>query len=42
MHRVVDGATHQGLEDEKQYAAHITRAVLDVVTSIRNNQPLSK
>ncbi len=42
VHRVVDGATHQGLEDEKQYAAHITRAVLDVVTSIRNNQPLSK
>jgi pimeloyl-ACP methyl ester carboxylesterase len=41
-HQVVDGADHQGLEDEKQYAAHITQAVLDVLTSIRDNQPLSR
>ena len=41
VHQVVDGATHQGLEDEEQYAAHITQAVLDVLASIRENQPLT-
>ena len=41
VHEVVDGANHQGLEDEKQYAAHITQAVLDVVTSVRTGQPLT-
>ena len=41
VHEVVDGANHQGLEDEKQYAAHITQAVLDVVTSVRTDQPLN-
>jgi pimeloyl-ACP methyl ester carboxylesterase len=40
-HQVVDGATHQGLEDEQQYAAHITQAVLDVVASIRDDKPLT-
>jgi pimeloyl-ACP methyl ester carboxylesterase len=40
-HEVVDGANHQGLEDEKQYAAHITQAVLDVVTSVQNGEPLA-
>jgi pimeloyl-ACP methyl ester carboxylesterase len=42
VHRVIDGATHQALVDDEQYAATITRAVLDVVTSIRDNEPLSK
>jgi hypothetical protein len=41
VHEVVDGANHQGVEDEKQYAAHITQAVLDVVTSVRTDQPLN-
>jgi pimeloyl-ACP methyl ester carboxylesterase len=41
VHQVVAGATHAGLEDEPEYAAHITRAVLDVVTSIRNDEPLT-
>ncbi len=41
VHQVVDGATHQGLEDEEQYAAHITQAVVDVVSSIRGDRPLS-
>jgi pimeloyl-ACP methyl ester carboxylesterase len=41
VHEVVDGATHQGLEDEEQYAAHITQAVLGVLASIRENQPLT-
>jgi pimeloyl-ACP methyl ester carboxylesterase len=40
-HQVVDGANHQGLEDEKQHAAHITQAVLDVVTSVQNGEPLA-
>jgi hypothetical protein len=35
-------ALHQGLSDEKQYAAHITRAVRYVVTSIRNKQPTAQ
>lgn len=41
VHRVVDDATHQGMLDEKQYAARTSQAVLDVVTSFRNNQPLT-
>jgi pimeloyl-ACP methyl ester carboxylesterase len=41
VHEVVDGATHQGLEDEEQHATHITGAVLDVVTSVRNDRPLT-
>jgi pimeloyl-ACP methyl ester carboxylesterase len=42
VREVVDGANHQGLEDEPQYAAHISRAVLAVVTAIRENRPLSR
>lgn len=42
VHRVVEGATHQGMLDQQQYAAHTSQAVLDVVTSIRDNQPLSR
>lgn len=38
--RVVDGATHQGLLGEKQYAVQTSQAVLDVVTAVRTNQPL--
>jgi pimeloyl-ACP methyl ester carboxylesterase len=40
-HKVVEGASHQPLEDEQQYAAHITQAVRDVVTSVRTGQPLN-
>jgi pimeloyl-ACP methyl ester carboxylesterase len=40
-HEVVEGASHQPLEDDEQYAAHITQAVLDVVASVRTNQPLT-
>jgi hypothetical protein len=39
--RVVDGATHQGLLGEKQYAVQPSKAVLDVVTAVRINQPLT-
>ncbi len=40
VHRVVDGSTHQGLLRETQYADQTSRAVLDVVTAVRNHQPL--
>jgi pimeloyl-ACP methyl ester carboxylesterase len=39
--RVVDGSSHQGLLQEEQYAAQTSRAVLDVVTAVRNHQPLT-
>jgi pimeloyl-ACP methyl ester carboxylesterase len=42
VHEVVEGATHQGLEDEEQYAARITQAVRDVVTALRADQPLDR
>jgi hypothetical protein len=41
-HRVVDGASHPGLILDEHYAKATTRAVLDVVSSVRNNQPLAK
>jgi pimeloyl-ACP methyl ester carboxylesterase len=41
VHRVVDGATHQAMLDDKQYADQTSRAVLDVVASIRHHQPLT-
>ncbi len=41
-HRVVDGASHAGLITEEQYSKATTLAILDVVSSIRNNQPLVK
>jgi pimeloyl-ACP methyl ester carboxylesterase len=40
-HEVVDGATHGGLLVEPQHAAHVTRAVLSVLTSLRDNEPLT-
>ncbi|GAB3436063.1 hypothetical protein GCM10027517_05620 [Phycicoccus ginsengisoli] len=39
--RVVDGATHQGLLGEKQYAVQTSKAMLDVVTAVRTGQPLT-
>jgi pimeloyl-ACP methyl ester carboxylesterase len=42
VHRVIEGASHQGMVDEEQYAADISRAVSDVVASVRNSQPLSQ
>jgi hypothetical protein len=41
VREVVDGATHAGLTVEPRYAAHVTGAVLAVVTSIRDDQPLT-
>jgi pimeloyl-ACP methyl ester carboxylesterase len=41
-HRVVDGASHPALIYNERYAEATTQAVLDVVSSLRNNQPLVK
>jgi pimeloyl-ACP methyl ester carboxylesterase len=35
VHRVVDGASHQALIADREYAAATTRAILDVVSSVR-------
>jgi len=39
-HRVIDGASHAGLLLDEQGAAATTQAILDVVSSIRNDEPL--
>jgi hypothetical protein len=42
VHRVIDRATHEGLVEEKRYAAATTRAVIDVVSSVRSRGPLTR
>ena len=41
-HRLVDGATHESLILERQDAAATTQAILDVVSSVRNREPLAR
>ena len=41
-HRVVEHASHAGLITDQQYAKATTQAILDLVASVRNNQPLAK
>lgn len=41
-HRVVDGASHPALIYDEQYAKVTTRALLDVVSSLRNSDPLAR
>jgi pimeloyl-ACP methyl ester carboxylesterase len=41
-HRVVEGASHPGLIYDQRYAKATTEGILDVVSSVRNNQPLVK
>ena len=41
-HRVVQGASHAGLIMDEQYAKATTRAVLDVVASVRSAAPLAR
>ncbi|MGV8910584.1 MAG: alpha/beta fold hydrolase, partial [Propionicimonas sp.] len=41
-HRVVEHASHAGLITDQQYAKATTQAILDVVASVRNNQPIAK
>jgi pimeloyl-ACP methyl ester carboxylesterase len=41
-HRLIDDATHESLLLERQDAAATTRAILDVVSSVRSREPLAK
>ena len=41
-HRVVKDASHPGLITDEHYAKATTQAILDVVSAVRNNQPLAK
>jgi pimeloyl-ACP methyl ester carboxylesterase len=41
-HRTIDKADHQALIADEQGAAATTRAILDVVSSVRSSQPLDK
>ena len=40
VHRVIDGATHQQLVTDESAAAATTQAILDVLTSIRDDEQL--
>jgi hypothetical protein len=42
VHRVIAGATHEALVAEQKYAGVTTRAILDVVNSVRHNRPLDR
>jgi pimeloyl-ACP methyl ester carboxylesterase len=39
--RVVDGATHAGLVDNRAHAAQTTAAILDVVEAVRTGRPMA-
>jgi hypothetical protein len=40
VHRVIDGATHEGLVADEQHSAATTQAILAVVSSVRTAGPL--
>jgi hypothetical protein len=42
VHRVIDGAAHEPLVADEKYAAVTTRAILDVVSSVRSAGPLAR
>jgi pimeloyl-ACP methyl ester carboxylesterase len=42
VHRVIAGATHEGLVGDEEFAAATTQAILDVVSSVRTEGPLGK
>jgi hypothetical protein len=42
VHRIIDGADHAGLILEEEPAADTTRAILDVVASVRDGEPLER
>jgi pimeloyl-ACP methyl ester carboxylesterase len=42
VHRVIDGATHQTLIADHDDSTATTQAVLDVVSSVRRSEPLSR
>ena len=39
-HRVIEGAKHAALLHDEQYAAQTTQAILDVISSVKNDAPL--
>lgn len=41
LHRIVPGATHGSLVDNADHAAAVTRAIEDVVVSVRTGTPLN-
>jgi hypothetical protein len=41
LHRVVSGATHASFVDDPDHAAAVTRAIHDVVVSVRTGEPLT-
>jgi hypothetical protein len=41
VHRTIAGATHEALVGEQKYAAATSQAILDVVSAVRNHQPLA-
>lgn len=41
VHRVVDGATHEGLVADRVYAATTARGIAEVATAVRSGRPLS-
>jgi pimeloyl-ACP methyl ester carboxylesterase len=41
VHRMIPGATHAALLEDKAYAASSTQAILDVVAAVRQNKPLT-
>jgi pimeloyl-ACP methyl ester carboxylesterase len=41
LHRVVSGATHASFVDDPDHAAAVTRAIHDVVVSVRTGKPLT-
>lgn len=42
VHRVIANATHEALVADAQRATATTRAILDVVSSVRSSVPLTK
>ena len=42
LHRVVPGATHASFVDDPVHAAAVTRAIHDVVVSVRTGAPLNR
>jgi pimeloyl-ACP methyl ester carboxylesterase len=41
-HRTIAGASHEALVGEQKYAAATSQAILDVVASVRSQQPLAR
>jgi hypothetical protein len=40
--RVINGAIHEALVADEEYAAATTQAILDVVSSVRSARPLAR